>query len=94
MGFEEWVAFFGARGYVDVCSRDTGFNDLALDVNEELGCCLGPAAGCAKGCCSFWRVFLLFVCFVFWGAFGCCGTDSWGGGSRRRRHRLPVLSEP
>lgn len=52
IAYEEFVEFFGP-GHVDVCSRDTGFNDLRLDVHEEHGCC-GPCLGCLLGCGAFW----------------------------------------
>ena len=38
---------------VDVCKRTTGMKDLALDINEEMGC-VGPCRGCVGGCAAYW----------------------------------------
>ena len=37
-----------------VCVRARGMGDLALTVREDLGDCVGPVSGCARGCCRYW----------------------------------------
>mmetsp|Transcript_17849 Transcript_17849/g.34870 ORF Transcript_17849/g.34870 Transcript_17849/m.34870 type:complete len:444 (-) Transcript_17849:85-1416(-) len=51
MAFEDFAKHFTG---VDVCDRTTGFDDLAIDLNEEEPGCSGPLRGCAKGCCRYW----------------------------------------
>eukprot|EP01062_Namystynia_karyoxenos_P083762 TRINITY_DN9701_c0_g1_i2.p1 TRINITY_DN9701_c0_g1~~TRINITY_DN9701_c0_g1_i2.p1 ORF type:complete len:405 (+),score=112.07 TRINITY_DN9701_c0_g1_i2:1250-2464(+) len=38
---------------IDICDRSVGEKELALEINEELGCC-GPCCACCSGCCGFW----------------------------------------
>ena len=53
---------------VSICVRDTGFNDLALDVHEEMGVC-GVCFGCVTGCLGFWC--LCRGCRAL-----CCGEEA------------------
>jgi calpain-15 len=53
---------------VAICVRDTGFNDLALDVHEEMGVC-GVCVGCVGGCAGYW------CCCKGCNAL-CCGEEA------------------
>jgi len=50
MCWEDFVKHFKT---IDVCSRTTGFGDLALDVREDEGC-IGPCKGCCVGCLGYY----------------------------------------
>jgi calpain-15 len=53
---------------VAICARTTGFEDLALEIPEELGCC-GLCCGCVGGCICFW-------CGCKGCAALCCGEEA------------------
>lgn len=55
MSWEDFQAHYDG---LDVCSRDRGLGDLALNLHEADGSCFkrqaGPLLGCLGGCASFW----------------------------------------
>ena len=50
MAWGDFLRFFDT---VDVCVRETGLDDLRLDVMEDKGAA-GPCLGCVWGCIKFW----------------------------------------
>jgi hypothetical protein len=65
MEFSDFVRNFDE---VAICARTTGFEDLALEIPEELGCC-GLCCGCVGGCICFW-------CGCKGCAALCCGEEA------------------
>ena len=47
-----WADFLRFFDNVDVCIRETGMDDLRLDVMEDRGAA-GPCLGCLKGCLQY-----------------------------------------
>ena len=73
-----WEDFSTHFGNVDICNRSQGVDDMQLDHNEEQGC-LGPARGCAWGCCKFWAL--------------CHGARKVYGGMRHRTSDATLPAE-
>eukprot|EP00040_Diaphanoeca_grandis_P008886 m.46740 g.46740 ORF g.46740 m.46740 type:complete len:520 (-) comp20323_c0_seq1:437-1996(-) len=45
--------FYEKFSQIDCCDRSSGFGDLYLGVDEEMGVC-GPCGGCLWGCAKYW----------------------------------------
>ncbi|MEW5310132.1 MAG: hypothetical protein WDW38_001959 [Sanguina aurantia] len=51
-----WMEYNDFRQYfksIDFCRRSKGWDDLTLDVHEDMPC-TGPCYGCMEGCASYW----------------------------------------
>ena len=60
MCYDDFLKHFDT---VDCCVRETGMDDLVLDVMEDRGT-IGPCLGCIWGCVKYWLC--CFGCYKLW----------------------------